>query len=136
MVKSCCEEAGIQKRTNHSLRATSTTLMFKGGVPEKVIQERTGHRSLEGLRKYEHTSPEQHIAAACVVGSKRKVEFESHLTSKQLPPSPIKRSQAGEYSFSNYTVNFFSLQYLMKYQHGHVMNLDQNRLCHHLILLY
>ena len=27
--------------------------------------------------------------------------------SKLLPPSPIKRSQAGEYSFSNCTVNFF-----------------------------
>ena len=37
----------IQIHTNHSLRATSTTLMFKGGVPEKLIQERTGHRSLK-----------------------------------------------------------------------------------------
>ena len=33
--------------------------MFQRGVPEKLIKERTGHRSLEALRKYEHASEEQ-----------------------------------------------------------------------------
>lgn len=41
-----CEQAGIEGTiTNHSLRATSATHMYMSGVPEKVIQECTGHRS-------------------------------------------------------------------------------------------
>jgi site-specific recombinase XerD len=42
--------------TNHSMRAISVTQMCKSGVPEKVIQERTGHKSLDALRVYERTN--------------------------------------------------------------------------------
>ena len=45
--------------TNHLLRATSATRLFSHNVPEKVIQEVTGHCSLVGLPSYEHTSMEQ-----------------------------------------------------------------------------
>ena len=56
-----CSLAGIEGRiSNHSLRATSVTQMYVSGVPEKVIQERTGHRSLEALRMYERTNAQQH----------------------------------------------------------------------------
>lgn len=49
-----CEQAGIKgNKTNHSLRATGATELYESGVPEKLIQERTGHRSLEALRVYE-----------------------------------------------------------------------------------
>ena len=42
-----CSLAGIEGRvTNHSMRATSVTLMYATGEPDKVIQERTGHRSI------------------------------------------------------------------------------------------
>jgi len=46
-------------KTNHSLRAYGTTQLFRAGIPEKVIQDRSGHRSLEGLRKYERISDKQ-----------------------------------------------------------------------------
>ena len=47
MVKSICEDADVSgQKTNHSLRATGATEMYHAGVPEKVIQERTGHLSL------------------------------------------------------------------------------------------
>ena len=60
MLKEMCLEAGISgKYTNHSLRAYGVTSMFQAGVPEKLIQQRTGHRSLEGLRHYERTSESQ-----------------------------------------------------------------------------
>ena len=42
--------------TNHSLTATSITRMYEGGVPENLISEKSGHRSLKGLRSYERTS--------------------------------------------------------------------------------
>ena len=42
-----CKQAGIKgNKTNHSLRAMGATQMYDLGVPEKLIQERTGHRSL------------------------------------------------------------------------------------------
>ena len=54
VVKRMCEQAKIKgSKSNRSLRATAATQMFQEGAPEKVIQERTGHRSLEGLRLYE-----------------------------------------------------------------------------------
>ena len=34
--------------------------MYESGVPEKVIQEPTGHKSLESLRVYERTNAQQH----------------------------------------------------------------------------
>ena len=37
--------AGLEKKTNHSLRATGTSAMFHAGVPEKIIRDVTGHRS-------------------------------------------------------------------------------------------
>ena len=43
-VKKMCAAAGIQgNKTNHSLRATGVTQMYESGVPEKLVQERTGH---------------------------------------------------------------------------------------------
>ena len=45
--------------TNHSLRATSASRLFASNVPEKLIQEKTGHRSLAGLRAYEQTTAKQ-----------------------------------------------------------------------------
>ena len=54
------EEAGASVRyTNHSLRATSASRLFASGIPEKVIQEKTGHHSLAGLRAYEKTTSTQ-----------------------------------------------------------------------------
>jgi len=39
------KEAGLNGKTNHSLRATGATAMFKANVPEKMIRGVTGHQS-------------------------------------------------------------------------------------------
>ena len=49
MVKDMFNEIGIGDKTNHSLRATGASILFQSNVPEKIIQERTGHRSLKAL---------------------------------------------------------------------------------------
>ena len=55
------EKGQLETRyTNHSLRATSTSRLFENEVPEKIIQAKTGHRSLAGLRAYENVSVDQH----------------------------------------------------------------------------
>lgn len=41
---------------NHSLRATGISRLYNGGVPEKLIMERSGHLSISGVRSYERTS--------------------------------------------------------------------------------
>ena len=54
-VRRLCTSAGIKGyKTNHSLRVTSATRMFQGGVDEQLIMSRTGHRSIEGVRSRNH----------------------------------------------------------------------------------
>lgn len=60
MVCKMCEEAGIcGHKTNHSLGVSGTISLFEAGVPEHIIQGRSGHSSLETLRKYERVLEEQ-----------------------------------------------------------------------------
>lgn len=60
MVPTMCEEAGIEgHKTNHSLRVSGASTLFDAGVPEKIIQGRTGHRSLDALRLYERVTDNQ-----------------------------------------------------------------------------
>ena len=65
-----CSLAGIEGRvTNHSMCATPVTQMYATGVPEKVIQERTGHRSLEALRIYKRTNTQQHQMVSSILSA-------------------------------------------------------------------
>lgn len=58
-VKKLCELAGIQgHHTNHSLRATTATLGLAKGIPDKMLMERTGHRSVKSLHAYQRPSEE------------------------------------------------------------------------------
>ena len=91
-----CERAHITGGyTNHSLRAYGTTTLFHAGVPEKLIQQTTGHRSLEALRQYERTSESQLVDISNVMahGSKlpsneTKINKETRLLTDQLVSNP------------------------------------------------
>uniref|UniRef100_A0A1X7VTA7 Tyr recombinase domain-containing protein n=1 Tax=Amphimedon queenslandica TaxID=400682 RepID=A0A1X7VTA7_AMPQE len=54
MLKGMCKDAGIsfEGKPNHSLCATSATRMMDAGLQEKVIMDRTGYQSLDGLKPY------------------------------------------------------------------------------------
>ncbi len=56
-MKDACTAAGLEGKTNHSLRATGATRMYHKGVTEKAIQGRTGHKRLEALCTYEVFQP-------------------------------------------------------------------------------
>ena len=75
MVKQICEKVGIQGKTNHSLRVTGASRMYECHVPEKLIKERTGHRSIDALRVYEHESLTQEQAVSLVVASTKYMDF-------------------------------------------------------------
>ena len=75
-----CRNAGIVgHKTNHSLRATGATEMYQGNVPEKLIQERTGHQSLKALRIYERSTAEQHKAVSTLLSSGKESTFHQNL---------------------------------------------------------
>ena len=60
MMKEMCKEDEFDTTfSNHSLRVYGATKVLQPKVPEKLIQQHTGHRSLEVLHHYEHTSLSQ-----------------------------------------------------------------------------
>lgn len=46
LVKDIFTEAGIEAKSNHSLRATGESTLFHNDVPEKIIQNVTAHYKL------------------------------------------------------------------------------------------
>ena len=69
-----CTAAGIEGfKTNHSLRATTATRLYQHGVDEQLVMERTGHRSIEGVRSYKRTSVEQQEVLSDILNNKDKV---------------------------------------------------------------
>ena len=54
---------------NHGLRASGITRMYVGGVPEKMIMERSGHLSIGGVRSYERTTDAQRMEVSKVLSS-------------------------------------------------------------------
>ena len=77
-VASMCKAAEIPGfRTNHSLRATSATRLYAAGTDEQLIMERTGHRSVRGVRSYKRTSALQQQALSDI------------LSRTKVPTSPI-----------------------------------------------
>ena len=71
-----CKLAGINgSKTNHSLRAAGATQMYDCGVPEKIIQERTGHRSLDALHMYERTNVEQQQAVSAILTAPQSIAY-------------------------------------------------------------
>ena len=56
-----------RKNSNHSLRVMGATTLFAAGVPERVIQSRTGHSSLDALRKYERVYEKQEEAISKIL---------------------------------------------------------------------
>ena len=80
MLKRMCQRGGIEgHKTNHSLRATGATQLFQAEVPEKIIQERTGHRSLAALRTYERTTSEQHEAVSSLLAARPTVSGPAYI---------------------------------------------------------
>jgi len=53
-----------------------TSALYQAGVPEKAIQERTGHLLLNGLPHYERTSDYQHHTASQILSSSVATTFD------------------------------------------------------------
>lgn len=59
ILRETCERVDIEGVSTHSFRRTALTQMSNAGIPLRIIQEVSGHRSLEELQRYLEVKPEQ-----------------------------------------------------------------------------
>ena len=128
-VADMCKEGGIMGyKTNHSLRATAATRLYESGIDEQLVMERTGHRSIEGVRSYKRTTNKQTEAVSDILSKRQCREVaiseptrnkdnvcslpESTVTSNTMAISlPSYTSKSGAFYFSsctNVNINFNS----------------------------
>ena len=98
------QRAGITGyKSNHSLHATAATRLYRSRIDEQLVVERTGHRSLEGIRSYKRTSDSQREAVSDILNSKQPcteivppftTADESQVQQTQLPMSSTTNMQA------------------------------------------
>ena len=78
MVSEMCAEAGVPgNKTNHSLRVSGASCLFDAGVPERIIEQRTGDRSVEGLRLYERITDDQNMDVSKILHGEKRMFNES-----------------------------------------------------------
>ena len=84
MIQDMCQEAGIEgQKTNHRLKVRDTTALYSAGVPEKIVQARTGHSSLEALRKYGRVTMDQELAISkLLTGESESINKASSITKR------------------------------------------------------
>ena len=75
ILRKACTKLGIRGVSTHSFRRTALTQMSNAGIPLRVIQEVSGHRTLDELQKYLEVSEAQ------VRGAVSSLSMISHLNS-------------------------------------------------------
>ena len=71
MTKKICEDAGCSKKyTNHSLRATSITILDHAGYASRHIMTVSGHRSETSIKNYSRTSEQQKVDMSKTLSAK------------------------------------------------------------------
>ena len=63
LLREACIRVDIEGVSTHSFRRTALTQMSNAGIPLRVIQEISGHRTLDELYKYLEVRPEQVLGA-------------------------------------------------------------------------
>lgn len=81
ILREACQRVGIEGASTHSFRRTALTQMSDAGIPLRVIQEVSGHRTLTELQKYLEVKPEQ------VRGAVAALSMLSHVGSAKVGKS-------------------------------------------------
>ena len=94
ILREACHRVGIEGASTHSFRRTALTQMSNSGIPLRVIQQVSGHRTLTELQKYLEVSDSQvkgAIASLSLLsysGKPRFNEIEPELPALRLVQSP------------------------------------------------
>ena len=94
---------GIWYSTERVGTNPAATQLYEARVPEKLIQEHTGHRSIDALREYERTTTNQTLAVSRVLVFVQKRTYANTLQQVIDPPSIQKNP--GQFTFYNCMVN-------------------------------
>ena len=111
--KICSGSGTDAKYTNHSLRATAITRMFNGNIPEKVIAEKSGHKSTKALRCYEKTSLQQEQVTGNIISGLHGIDVpkqEPNLETATMIKKDHKPNPVHEFSgtLNNCTINIIN----------------------------
>ena len=99
VVSKMCKDAGLQGQfSNHSLRATTATRGLEKGISDKLFMERTGHRDIRSLQRYQRPDVSTKIEVSKALncrseGSVGEREAESSLITEEdhLVDDEVKR---------------------------------------------
>ena len=97
ILREACKRVGIEGVSTHSFRRTALTQMSNAGVPLRVIQEISGHRTLDELYKYLEVKPEQVIGAIANLSMLTPIESDDDQSYFGKPKyDPVKKSVTGK----------------------------------------
>ena len=108
-VSKLCKSADIGGfKTNHSLRDTAATRLFQSGADEQLIMDRTGHRSVDGIRAYKRVSEDQEKEVSSILNKENKdgeVKLENCIKKRKISeedhPMTVNLTNC-----NNVTINF------------------------------
>ena len=97
MMQNMCKRTSISGyKTNYSLRATTATRLFREGVDEQLIMERTGHQSVDGVRSYKRTASEKVMEISYILNiSSKKINNSSTVS--------LNKADLAKIAFNNCT---------------------------------
>jgi len=78
LLREACKRVGIEGVSTHSFRRTALTQMSDAGIPLRVIQEISGHRTLDELMKYLEVRPDQVLGAIASLSLLTPVEDDAY----------------------------------------------------------
>ncbi|MCA2655963.1 site-specific integrase [Microcystis sp. M061S2] len=88
ILREACRRVGIEGVSTHSFRRTALTQMSNAGIPLRVIQEISGHRTLDELYKYLEVRPDQVIGAVSSLSMLAPVEVVDFEVESEGVPVP------------------------------------------------
>lgn len=92
-LREACKRVGIEGASTHSFRRTALTQMSNAGIPLRVIQQVSGHRTLTELQKYLEVSDAQvrgAVSALSMLSYGGKPRF--HDLEPEFPSLPLIQS--------------------------------------------
>jgi integrase/recombinase XerD len=87
ILREAFDRIGIEGASTHSLRRTALTTMSNNGIPLRIIQEVSGHRSLEVLEEYLAVKDEQVRGA---IASLSQISYVNKLKYLDVESTPAK----------------------------------------------
>ena len=99
ILREACKRVGIEGASTHSFRRTALTQMSNAGIPLRVIQQVSDHRTLTELQKYLEVSDAQVRGAVSALsmlsysGKHRYNELQPEFLPVRLIPSPVVETE-------------------------------------------